>query len=390
MMSKYGVLLVSGRRTHQEGHAAAFAAHPLCRLVAVADEGDVTETRAVLNRQLAEDYDIPYIPDLDEALAQGEVDIVSMCADVERRGRVAAHCAEAGKHLYLDKPLAGSVEDADTIVSSIKSSGVRSQMFTLIHTSWAQRARRAVEEGRLGELVAVHAEFLMSKGPAGTVPAGTVRRESRGPRHYTFVEAKRELFDMGVYALGLVYWLTGREVESVFGLTGNYVFAEHARHGLEDFGALALQLDGGLTATALGGRIGWMSHPKGGSHKVVLMGTKGAESFEAWRPRLEIYNDESGFTRPVTHPLDPMGMWASTQREAGVMPKRRWTTLEVEGQELVRDVAAFIDCLEKGREPDFNAAAAAHLTEVILAGYESAATGEAVGLPLPRGGGDGI
>ena len=132
-MAEYGVLLVSGRRTHQEGHARAFAAHPKCRLVAVTDELDVPQTRADLNRQLADDYRIPYIPDLDEALAREDVDIVSMCADVERRGRVAARCAQAGKHLYLDKPLAGSVEDAEDIAAAVESAGVRSQMYSSIH-----------------------------------------------------------------------------------------------------------------------------------------------------------------------------------------------------------------------------------------------------------------
>ena len=112
-MSEYGVLLISGNRTHQENHAATFHANPKCRLIAVADEPDISEYRAELNKELAKAYDIPYIPNLDEALSRDDVDIVSMCADVERRGRVAVRCAEAGKHLYLDKPLAGSVEDAN-------------------------------------------------------------------------------------------------------------------------------------------------------------------------------------------------------------------------------------------------------------------------------------
>ena len=49
-MSKYGVLLISGKRTHQEMYAAAFAAHPLCHLVAVSDDKDISEYRLGLNR----------------------------------------------------------------------------------------------------------------------------------------------------------------------------------------------------------------------------------------------------------------------------------------------------------------------------------------------------
>ncbi|MCS6860808.1 MAG: hypothetical protein NZT92_10875, partial [Abditibacteriales bacterium] len=38
----FGVLLVAGRRTHQENYATYFAADPRCRLVAVTDEEEVT------------------------------------------------------------------------------------------------------------------------------------------------------------------------------------------------------------------------------------------------------------------------------------------------------------------------------------------------------------
>src|SRR5438034_11758892 len=96
----YGVLLLGGARTHQEGYARAFAADPRCRLVAVADETDVPPERAALNRQLAAELDLPYLPRLDEGLARPDVDLVSVCVEHERRARVAVCCAQAGKHLY--------------------------------------------------------------------------------------------------------------------------------------------------------------------------------------------------------------------------------------------------------------------------------------------------
>ena len=383
-MSKYGVLLISGRRTHQEGHAQAFAANPLCHLVAVADEKDVPDSMHERGRQLSSDHDIPYIPDLDEALARQEVDIVSMCADVERRGRVAVKCAEAGKHLYLDKPMAGTLEDVDAIVAAVGKAGVRSQMFSFIHTPWARAAKQAIETGCIGELKAVHAEVLFAKGNAGTVPDGTVRKEKEQVGRYTFVESKREGFDIGVYVVGLVHWLTGRKAESVFGLTGNYIFADHARHDVEDFSALAINMEGGINATTLSGRIGWMSHPRGGPQRVVVIGTEGTVVVDGSEPRIEVYNDEPDFTLPDVHPLDPMGMWSSTNEEANVMPKRRWAPLNGDSSVMHNDVNIFVDCLENEREPVINARAAAPFTEVILAGYVSSSRGEAVKLPLPR------
>src|SRR5689334_12535221 len=102
---RYGVLLVSGSHTHQENYAAAFAADPRCRLVAVTDEADVDPRRRELNERLAKTLNVPHVADLDQALRLCDVNLVSICAPPERRGRVAVRCAQAGKHLYLDKSL---------------------------------------------------------------------------------------------------------------------------------------------------------------------------------------------------------------------------------------------------------------------------------------------
>ena len=60
-----------------------------CELIAITDEHDVSASRAEANQLLADDYNIPYVADLDESLKLPGVDIVSACPDVERRGRVA-------------------------------------------------------------------------------------------------------------------------------------------------------------------------------------------------------------------------------------------------------------------------------------------------------------
>jgi predicted dehydrogenase len=382
-VSKYGVLLIGGNRTHQEGYAETFAAHPLCHLVAVSDDKDISEYRRGLNRALAEQWDLPYIDDLDAALSRDDVHIVSMCAEVERRPSVAVRCAEAGKHIYLDKPLCGSVEGADDIAEAVERSGVVTQMYTSVNDGWAQEAKRTVESGRLGELKAVHVEELFSKGPAGSVPEGTVRKESDPPERFTFVESKREMFDVGVYAISLAHWLAGSTSSSVYGMTANYFFEQHARNDIEDFGALSMTLENGVTSTIVAGRFGWMSHPASGPIKLVLTGSDGTATIDTHRPRIEVYSNEPSLSEePPVHPKDPMGMWASTFVETSVLPKRRWATLP-SGRGKA-DIDAFVDALDEGRRPDITAKEAAAVTEALMGGYASAARGELVELPLPR------
>ena len=373
-MATHRVVALGGNRTHLEGYAREFASDPRCELVAIADESGISQYREGLNRLLAADLDLPYLP-LEEALALPGVDIVVSCADVERRARVAQAVLAAGKHLYLDKPLAGTVEDARAIADAADAAGVVTQMLTTVHAPWAQEAKAAIRGGKLGRIEAVHSDMLMAKGRPGTVPAGTVRSEHGADGTFTHVAAKRELFDMGVYPVSLIHWLTGRRVTTVYGVTGNYFFAEHAELGIEDYGSLLLTLDDGTIATVCCGRIGMPCHPQVGERRITLVGETGLTTFAAADPHIEIYNTEPVVTSAPVHPYDPMQMWASTARETQPPAKNRWLTLERPERS---DMAAFLDCLESGERPQVTARDALHHVEVLMAGYESAATGAPV------------
>ncbi len=179
--------------------------------------------------------------------------------------------------------------------------------------------------------------------------------------------------------------ISGRAVETVFGSTANYFFEAHQRRNMEDFGFLALTLEGGATATITGGRIGWSSHPAGGANQIHLIGTKGSLFLSADRPSLEIHSADPPWTTPEIHPRDPMGFWRTTQDEVRGQPKRTLAPLS-SALESRTDASYFIDCIVEGRESWMNARQAAALTEILLAGYKSAAEGRVVKLPLARGG----
>ncbi|MBI3468812.1 MAG: Gfo/Idh/MocA family oxidoreductase [Planctomycetes bacterium] len=378
----YGVLLVTGAHTHQENYAEAFAADPRCRLVGLTDEPDLPPRRNALNEQLARALSIPLLPSLDEALARPDVHIVSICAQPERRARIICRCANAGKHLYLDKPLAASVAEAGEIVEAVCRAGVYSQMFSQVHATPAARARLALDSGKLGDVVAVHCDLFFAKGPAGTADLAKPRVETRQPQQFEAIESKRELFNVGVYPLVLIRWLLGRAVHKVCAVIGNYFFREHQQNDMEDFATLILELEGGVTATIAVGRTGWPSHPAGGVNATYLMGTKAVARIDAYRPRLAVWADEPPWSAPRRHPEDPMGFWSSTQKEVSAPPKRAWLVASDGGKE---DVRYFLDCLEQGRPSDVSAKEAAAALEALMAAYESAALGRAVALAKPRG-----
>jgi predicted dehydrogenase len=377
----YGILLVSGLHSHQEDYAQAFAADPRCRLIAVTDEPDVDPQRRAWNERLAAVHGLPYAADVTAALKRPDVDVVSICAPPDRRGRIAIRCAEAGKHLYLDKPLTPRLPEADALVAAVRKAGVRSHMFSFITQPWARAAQEVLASGQLGRLQAIHAEVFFAKGHPGTATLGTPRQEEYPPERHQLAEAKRELDNVGVYPITLVQWLTRQTFRSVFAVTANYFFREHQQQNVEDFGLLSGVLEDGLPVTIAAGRYGWTSHPGAGVRRLLLRGSDRRLVMDANRPRLEVYTDEAPWTPPEIHPLDPMSFWTSTQEEVHLQPKRAWIPVWPTGQS---DASYFLDLLEAGRDSEMSVVQAAQATEVLLAAYQSAATQKVVSLPLPR------
>lgn len=377
-----GVLLVTGSHTHQENYALELAADPRCHLVGVTDAADVSPRRQALNAALAQRLGIPYLEDFATALARPDVHIVSICAEPDRRGPLIVQAAAAGKHLYLDKPLAATVEEADAATKAIHDAGVVSHMFSQVHWPWALRAREIVASGQLGDLKAVHFDLLFAKGQTGTAHLYGIRPERARPTNFEGIESKRELTNVGVYPLALLPLLTDRPVRSVFAATGNYFFAEHQQHDMEDFGQMLLELDGGVVASVTAGRTGWQSHPQHGLNRICLVGSARSVCLDTSRPRVEIWSDGPAWSPPSIHPEDPMGFWKSTNEESGVRPKQDWF---LAGQTPPKsDAVHFIDCVTEGRAADVDISVAALTAELLTAAYESASKQTNVQLPLQR------
>ena len=223
----------------------------------------------------------------------------------------------------------------------------------------------------------------MPKGSAVPPSFSVPRAENARAEAFTFIDSKRELFCVGLYPLVLFQWLTGKRFTDVAGTTSNYFFAEHQRNDVEDFSCLLMEMEGGLETTITVGRTGWQSHASHGVHQIHLIGTEDTVTIDAHSPRVAIHSDSPGWQQPTEpHPEDPMGFWSSTQAVGGIVPKTDWQPVQTAAQS---DVAHFLDCIEQDRESDVPAEVGAHAVEVILAGYESAASAGTVRLERRNG-----
>jgi predicted dehydrogenase len=327
--NEIGVVLAGGMRSHQENYASAFAAEG-CRLLAVGLADGLSTGESVRHSELAQSLGLPLLP-LVDALRLPGASVASVCVSLQHRTAVALDCARAGLHLYLDKPLAGSAADAAAISAAVEAAKVKAQVFSQVTAGWARRAREAILEGRLGRIVALHADTLMAKGVPAALPA-VPRNEIAAPIDYPEDIAKREMTDMGIYPVSLVAWLLGTRALTVSAATANHFFAEHLSRDVEDYGAMLLAFEGG-------------------QEQLVLTTSRGLKP-------------------PQVDAADPMSMWLSTRKAALPLPAVRYLSLDPEVQ---RDVATFVAGLTDGGEMGISVEQAAHHCEILAAAYRSAA-----------------
>lgn len=147
-------------------HAAGLAAHPGIDLVGV--HGRSVERAA----QTAPG--VPAYEDLDALLA--EVDALAFAVPPDVQAPLALRAAEAGKHLFLEKPVALDLAAADRIVDAVDARGLSTVVFFTQRfvPPWEDWLMATAATGPLGG----RAEWLTTQGPDSPYFASAWRRQN--------------------------------------------------------------------------------------------------------------------------------------------------------------------------------------------------------------------
>jgi len=133
----------------QKVHIPNFASLPDCELIALA------EVRRELGERVQARYSIPRLYASHEELAEDEeVEAVAVSADFSLQGEIARDLLAAGKHVFMEKPMAISVEQADTILAAAEETGARLMVgYMKRYDAGNELVKSAIEEFRAsGEL----------------------------------------------------------------------------------------------------------------------------------------------------------------------------------------------------------------------------------------------
>jgi predicted dehydrogenase len=136
-------------------HAANYQSSGRVRVKTVAARS--TERGA----KVAESVGAELTTDLNAAIADPEVDAVDVCLPTPLHRDAVERAFAAGKHVFVEKPIALTVEDADAMLGAAKRSG-RLFMVGLVLRFWPEyvELQRRVGAGELGQALAVSTHRL--------------------------------------------------------------------------------------------------------------------------------------------------------------------------------------------------------------------------------------
>jgi len=116
--------------------------------------------------------------DYRDLLKMRDVDAVIVSVPTGSHAEVAIAAMQEGKHVYLEKPIATSVLDADRVIKAWKKAGVVGVVgFNYRFNALHEAARRHMYAGRLGRLVEVRSVFST---PPRDMPAWKAHRSTGG------------------------------------------------------------------------------------------------------------------------------------------------------------------------------------------------------------------
>ena len=128
-------IAIVGAGVWGETHASIFREHPSATPVAVCDR-DVARAK-----KLADAYGIQNVyGSVEEMLSADGFDAVSIVTPDHLHADIAVACANAGKHLLIEKPIATSVQDVHRIVNAARANHIR--VMVDLHNRWSPPFRR--------------------------------------------------------------------------------------------------------------------------------------------------------------------------------------------------------------------------------------------------------
>jgi predicted dehydrogenase len=270
------------------------------RLVAVADD-DPAALKPVPTWPAA-DEGTSYYTNWRELLAKEKPDVVGVCDHDGVRAEQIIACAQAGCHVLAEKPLAMTLDQLAQVQEAVGQAKVRLSMLLTMRFDPPYRVmREVIEAGRIGEVVlaTVQKSYRLGNRPEW----------QRDRRTFSGI-----IPFIGIHALDLVRWTTGREFVSAMAYQSNCAHPE--LRDMEDNASIALKLDNGGSASARLDYCRPAAAPTHGDDRLRIAGSRGViEALGAAHTVTLITADDPPEELPQPEPQNQFAQYVSALHE---------------------------------------------------------------------------
>lgn len=311
---------------------------------------DIIEEKA---QWLKDEYSLSNVAvytDYKEMIKKERPELVSIATISGTHSEISVFCAESGVNFIVEKPMAMSIDEANSVIAAVEKNGVTASVCHQNRFNEAVRElKAAVDSGRFGKI---------SHGSISV-------RWHRGESYYAQDSWRGKwaldggtLMNQCIHGMDLLRWLLGDELEAVSGFTSN---AFHPYIEGEDIGVAVARFKNGAVATVEGTVNAAEDIEETlcifGERGSVCLGGKSANKIEYWRFFDE---EESDGERRGLHEAVP----------------------NVYGNGHTALFADVADAVREKRAPYVDVYAGKRAVEFVLSVYKSQKTGETVKLPL--------
>jgi predicted dehydrogenase len=210
----------------------------------------IVQPEPVHARSLAETFGVPVFGDVSACLESVSPDGLILASPNPFHFDQARTCAAAGVPMLIEKPITDDLSEAEALVDLIERSGVKAMVgHHRAHSPLVSAARRVVESGRLGRLVAFQGSAVFRKPDDYFAAAPWRTRDGGGPILINLI-----------HEIGMMRTLCG-EIDAVQAQTSSRVRG----HAVEDTAAITVSFSGVLQFAG-----GDLLHPYRGSGDAAL------------------------------------------------------------------------------------------------------------------------
>jgi len=243
-------------------------------------------------------------------LERKDIDAVVICSSTDTHSRMIGEAAEAGKHIFCEKPIDFDLKRIDEALAKVKRAGVKLQIgFNRRFDPSFQRVHDLVAAGGVGT---PHLLRITSRDPS--------------PPPIAYVKVSGGIFlDMTIHDFDMARYLVGAEVVELYAAGGVLVDPEIGKAGDIDTAVVTLRFANGAIGTIDNSR----KSVYGYDQRVEVFGSGGmAEAGNAFPNTVTVSGDRS-----VARDL-PLNFFLERYMES-----------------YLREMAAFVACVRENKNP---------------------------------------